>query len=213
MALIQKSLQKRYIFVEEDLLCFTAVVANSTILLNKWAYAPANNFETSTDWSNWTDYTPWTTITLSNIWDKLYMRNKSETPSNIKTANPNWYWYYFTIQWWVNASWDLSYMLCKNWTTELFDYCYSWIFASHSWLLTPPKLKATTLKQYCYYNMFASSWIKLSETQTGRYTEPFRIPYEWTGTTANSALDNMFAYTWWTFTWTPEINKTYYLYV
>ena len=195
-----------------DYLCFTAQEANSTVILVKGTYAPSNNFETSTDGITFTDYTAWTTITLANIWDKVYFRNKSETPSNIRTNNPNWYWYYFQIKVWsVAASGDCNFMLCKNSTTTLFDFCFSGLFNNCTALTSLPKLSATTLKQYCYYNMFTNcSNIKLSATQTWEYQIPYRIPTEWTWTTATNALTNMFNWTWWTFTWTPTINTTYY---
>jgi hypothetical protein len=55
--------------------------------------------------------------------------------------------------------------------------------------------------------------IKLSETQTGNYTKPFRIPAEGTGTSSvTNALTRMFAVTGGTFIGTPTINTTYYLY-
>ena len=53
--------------------------------------------------------------------------------------------------------------------------------------------------------------LKLSTTQTGEYTQEYRIPSSGTGTTASNALTNMFVSTGGTFTGTPEINTTYYL--
>ena len=54
--------------------------------------------------------------------------------------------------------------------------------------------------------------IKLSETQTGIYQKPYRIPIENTGNDFNpTAMTNMFAGTGGTFTGTPTINTTYYL--
>ena len=53
--------------------------------------------------------------------------------------------------------------------------------------------------------------LKLSSTQTGEYTQEYRIPTTGTGTTATSALDTMFTNTGGTFTGIPEINTTYYL--
>jgi hypothetical protein len=53
--------------------------------------------------------------------------------------------------------------------------------------------------------------IKLSTTASGTYTKSYRIPKSGTGTTASSALNNMFANTGGTFKGTPEINTTYYL--
>ena len=65
-----------------DALCFTAKQANSTLHLDKNGSPTAISLETSTDGSNWTDYT-WTgktgvTLTLTNVEDKVYMRAKTE---------------------------------------------------------------------------------------------------------------------------------------
>ena len=54
--------------------------------------------------------------------------------------------------------------------------------------------------------------IKLSETQTGTYTQEYRIPISGTATVYDIAgVRNMFANTGGTFTGTPMPNTTYYL--
>lgn len=96
--------------------------------------------------------------------------------------------------------------------TTLANRCYSSMFAGCSSLTTIPQLPATTLVDGCYYNMFGDcSNIKLSETKTGTYTQPYRVPISGTGTTATNAITNMFNDTGGTFTGTPTINTTYYL--
>ena len=96
--------------------------------------------------------------------------------------------------------------------TTLTDYCYSFMFTGCSALIQAPALPVTTLAPYCYTGMFAScTSLKLSPTQTDEYIQEYRIPSSGTGTTATSALTNMFASTGGTFTGTPEINTTYYL--
>lgn len=73
-------------------------------------------------------------------------------------------------------------------------------------------LLATTLASNCYYSMFRyCTKIKLSTTKSGTYTKAYRIPKSGTGTTASSALNNMFANTGGAFNGTPKINTTYYL--
>ena len=121
--------------------------------------------------------------------------------------------------------------------TTLTDYCYSMMFDWCTNLVTACELPATTLTQYCYYAMFlwCSSLtqlsklsattilnysynsmfgncpkIKLSTTQTWEYQTPYRIPTTWTGSSYSNALNDMFYGTWWTWTWTPSINTTYY---
>lgn len=217
-------------------LCFTAEEANSTVQLNKnWSPA-AVELEISTDWITWTDYTIGSTITLANVWDKVYMRNKSETDTWFSTGLINYY--KLAMTWKIGASGDTTSLLNKNWTTTLSGLCFNKMFqwcislttppelpattlvnscylSMFNWctsLTTPPKLPATTLAINCYNSMF--NWctnIKLSEIQTWEYQIPYRIPSTWTWTYATSALDSMFANTWWTFTWTPTINTTYYL--
>ena len=122
--------------------------------------------------------------------------------------------------------------------TTLADYCYEGMFKDCTALTTAPELPATTLTQSCYYDMFygctsltsapelpattlapscyyemfyGCTKIKLSTTQTGEYQTAYRIPKSGTGTTASSALSNMFRNTGGSFTRTPSINTTYYL--
>ena len=96
--------------------------------------------------------------------------------------------------------------------TTLASNCYDNMFSGCTGLTQAPDLPATTLANNCYYNMFQGcTALKLSATQTGEYTVAYRIPSSGTGTTATSALSNMFASTGGTFTGTPSINTTYYL--
>ena len=97
-------------------------------------------------------------------------------------------------------------------TTTLASRCYASMFSGCTSLTAAPSLPATTLADYCYFFMFRGcKKIKLSTTASGTYTKPYRIPKSGTGTTASSALDNMFTNTGGTFTGTPKINTTYYL--
>ena len=96
--------------------------------------------------------------------------------------------------------------------TTLKNYCYQDMFYSCTSLTQAPALPATKLAAYCYRSMFQGcTSLKLSSTQTGEYTQEYRIPSSGTGTTANHALMYMFISTGGTFTGTPEINTTYYL--
>ena len=251
-----------YMWRTPDYLCFTAEQASSTITLNKSWSPTAVNLETSTDWDTWTDYTFGTTITLNAVGNKVYFRNKSETPTWFSTSSSVYYG--FSMTWKIAASWDVNYLLCKNSTTTLVsDYCFFRLFYQCASLTTAPKLPATTLTSQCYSSMFRQctsletapelpattlatycyvymyewdtaltyinnlpattlsnscysnmyKWcsnIKLSTTQTWAYQTPYRIPTTWTWTEWTSSLLNMFINTWWTFTWTPTINTTYY---
>lgn len=225
-----------YMWREYDGLCFTADTAWSTVQLVKTGSPTSVNLETSTNSTTWSDYTIWDTITLSNIWDRIFIRNKSTTPTNFSTSTSNFYKFVFT--WGIIASWNVNYLLCKNSTDTLTsNYCFYRLFVSQAALKTPPSLPATTLTDYCYSQMFFGSTnmnsipylpattlsnycynemftscvsVKVSETQTWIYQTEYRIPKTGTGTTWTNSLNNMFSYTWWAFTWTPSINTTYY---
>ena len=121
--------------------------------------------------------------------------------------------------------------------TTLSSGCYNRMFAYCSNLITLPKLQATTLASNCYVSMFEGCTsltqlpklpvlnvsygaygnmflnctnIKLSETQTGEYQKPYRIPTTGEGTVSTMSLMSMFYNTGGTFTGTPEINTNYY---
>ena len=96
--------------------------------------------------------------------------------------------------------------------TTLADYCYFSMFNGCTNLTQVPALPATTLAASCYQNMFfGCTSLKLSVTQTGEYTQEYRIPVSGTGVMATFALADMFYATGGTFTDNPVINTTYYL--
>ena len=168
-------------------LCFTANTAGSTVSLTK-SWSPTSvTLETSTDWSSWSTYTIWSTITLANIGDKVWWRNASETTTWFSTDTNNNY--QFVMTWSIAWSWDITSLLNKHLTltltnsgnscfnslfkdcsqlisspeipaTTLSDYCYNYMFWNCTWLIVPPSLPATTLWAYCYYQMFAGcTWL------------------------------------------------------
>lgn len=171
-------------YVMPDYLCFTANTAGSTVSLSSAGSPTAVTLETSTDGSSWNTYTIWNTITLSNIGDKVYFRNTSETTTRFNTSTSNYYT--FALYWSINASWDVTSLINKNLTdtingtytffklfnaatfqntsvlktapklpaTTLTNYCYAQMFYQCTWLTTLPELPATTLKSYCYQYMF-----------------------------------------------------------
>lgn len=168
----------------------------------------------------------WTTWKLAASWDVNYLLCKDSTntvsdycfyrlffQSNITTPPklPGMtlgtrcyeYMFYYCA--------DLT-TACELPATTLANYCYSNMFAWCNNLTAIPKLPATTLAGYCYeYMFYYCTKIKLSQTQTWDYTQPYRIPTEWTGTSATGALNYMFNGTWWTWKATPTINTTYYV--
>lgn len=96
--------------------------------------------------------------------------------------------------------------------TTLARSCYSCMFGHCASLTKPPELLATTLAERCYYKMFYHCPnIRVSETRTGAYQTPYRIPSNGTGISAEDATNSMFMDTGGTFIDTPSINTTYYL--
>lgn len=228
--------------IVDDFLCFTANEPNCTIQLS-WALNQPRNvvqLETSYDKVHWTDYTLQSIITLANVWDKVYWRNKSETQVPFSYSDTEFY--NFNLPQSCYASWDVTYLLCKTWTTSVWDYDFCLLFwmlpPLASKLITPPRLPATTLGSWCYWDMFLGcrelealpelpattlhwgcywdmfrtcSKIKLSTIQTWEYQTPYRIPITWTGVDLDGdSTFGMFDLTWGTFTWTPNVNQTYY---
>lgn len=218
-------------------LCFTANTAGSTVkLVKNNASITTPSLEISYNANTWQDYTINTTITLSNIWDKVYFRNKSNTPSYF--WNTGSYFHYFAMTWSMAASGDITTLICKGWTESITQNFALWrLFYGCSALTVCPKMPATTLSDYCYYEMYYNcsnlqalpnipslsipnyccysmfywcSKIKLSTSSTWEYTNPYRIPKDWTWSLWANWLYQMFQSTWWTFTWTPTINTTYY---
>ena len=133
-------------------LCFTAEQANSTVKLNKNGSPTSVTLETSTDWSTWNTYIFGNAITLTNVWDRVFFRNTSETTTRFNSTGDNRYQFVMTgsIAW----SWDITSLLNKNWTDTLSDYCFINLFEDCKELTTAPELPATTLARSCYYHMF-----------------------------------------------------------
>ena len=240
--LVEKDIKVVYLWdkqvrpeIEPNYLCFTSEEANVTIRLHKRGSPTSVEIETSTDWTTWSDYTFDAYITLANIWDKVYFRNKSTTDTWFSTSSSNYY--QFIMSWAIGASWDITTLLNKKGTktlhgnycfyslfsnsnlttapslpaTTLTEWCYGYMFNTCTSLSTIPALPATTLTTGCYYNMFYKCYpIHLSTTQTWDYQTPYRIPTTWTWTAGSISLNDMFSSTWWTFTWTPSVNTTYY---
>ena len=134
-------------------LCFTANTAGSTVQLTKTWSPTSVTLETSTDGINWTSYYPNWTRTLSNIWDKVYFRNTSETTTGFSTNTSNYY--KFVMTWSIAASWDTTSLINKNLTDTLsWGYCFLLLFHNCTSLTSAPELPATTITNNCYYSMF-----------------------------------------------------------
>lgn len=212
--------------VSDDYLCFTSLEADNHIDLGRHGSPTAVQLEISTDKSTWSDYTIWTDITLANIWDKLYWRNKSETMTGFSSWDGT---YQFTTSWKFAVSWDINYLLCKNNIDVLHDYvpekwflnlfawtkitsapkmpalcltrlCYEQTFINCEDLTTPPALPATDLADWCYSYMFAGC-TSLSTSPRLPATQLWNREYNWMfyGCTSLSTL--------------PELPATYIWYI
>ena len=157
-------LQIRPEVVEHDYLCFTALEANSTVQFHKYVTL-TNTFEISynkTDWElyRWNDFQggyEWPVITLANVWDKVYWRSTSETPTEFSYGMVNNYRrdYTFTMSGSIAASGNIMYLLCKYGADKITnDHCFERLFDNCTALVTPPRLPSTTLKNSCYLQMF-----------------------------------------------------------
>lgn len=136
---------------DKDYLCFTANSANSTVKLAKEWNPTAVVLETSTDWRTWTSYTIGDTITLTNVGDKVYRRNTSETDTAFSNGSA---WYYFVMSWSISGSWDTNFLLNKNSTNAVPAYSFLRLFRNCASLTTAPELPASTIGQSSYYYMF-----------------------------------------------------------
>lgn len=141
-----------------EYLCFTAGDANTGIYLNKIGSPEVIQLEISRDKISWVDYNwtggTWDAIVLSNIWDKVYFRNKSNTAIEYFSVDyQNYYKFIVTKQ--CYASWDISYLLCKTWTsTANSTYTFAHLFEWCINLVSAPSLPLTQISSYCYASMF-----------------------------------------------------------
>lgn len=223
---------------EAEPVCFTAIQAWAQVRIITWAwYPPALQIEYSTDWETYTSYTENNWITLSAIWDKVYFRSSNTTDRAFSTWYSAYHKFEIST-WKVNCSWNITSLINKNWTNTVWDSGFSRVFSGCNMLVSCPSFPATNLWEQSYNGMFylcsnletipafPSTWelkyrcywwmfywcskIKVSETQTWEYQTPYRIPTSWTGSTTARWMEDMFVGSWWSFTWTPTINTTYY---
>ena len=139
--------------IPPDYLCFTAEEAGSTVAMAVSGTPTKHQaFETSTDGTNWSVFTPGTTtITLANAGDKVYFRGDNTTVSESYRN-----YYRFVMSGKIAASGNIMSLLdttCKS-TTISNTYCYGDLFYNCTSLTTAPVLPATTLANFCYAYMF-----------------------------------------------------------
>ena len=144
--------------VNVDYLCFTAVEAGSVKLTKKGNITAT--IQTSTDGTNWTNYTFDTNIPLA-VGEKVYFRG------NYVGTGPDDY-ASFRMTGKISASGNIMTLTDgDNPGTSLADknYCFYKLFDQFDYdlwegsdvLTTAPDLPATTLANYCYASMFFGS--------------------------------------------------------
>ena len=211
---ITGSINYRWVLTGSDIRC----IGNIENLLD-YATVKAGNHPTMADYCYWGMFQGCTSLTqapdlpattlATNCYDNMFS-GTAITQAPVLPAMTLADWCYYQM-----------FKGCKSLTQApalpaitLAKNCYDGMFSGCTSLTQAPDLPATTLADYCYYAMFWNCLkIKLSSTQTGEYTQEYRIPSSGTGTTGTDsyALTNMFTDTGGTFTGTPEINTTYYL--
>ncbi len=92
------------------------------------------------------------------------------------------------------------------------NFCCTDMFTYNHAFKIPPTLNVTNMTIQALAYMFRYTGIKVSETETGNYTYPWRIPATGEITTAGNNWNlNTLQGTKGTFTGNLELNKTYYL--
>lgn len=219
---------------------FTIAVKNET---KNWDGTLYYSTDTTT-WSEWDGTTAIESATHGAD-QRIYMRgsgNSVISGGTYQERERGWVLSGNNIGCYGNIENLLDYeMVAKGEHPLMGEFCYSWLFAFCSSLVTAPQLPATQTKPFCYRNMFhwctslavlpvlpatelsiyayvsmfrGCTSIKLSETQTGEYQTPYRIPTRGNGTIpevfGDTPIESMFEGTGGSFTGTPSINTTYY---
>ena len=140
-------------------LCFTAEEAGAKVKLYKeyYATAPPISLEYKTEGTtsqDWQSYTLDTTITLTNIGDKVYFRNPSESDQGFNVSASK-YVKFSISEAKAAASGDITSLINKNGTTTLSANCFYSLFYGCDKLTEAPALPATNLANDCCYWMFS----------------------------------------------------------
>ena len=138
--------------VEPEFLCFTAEESNSSVGMTHLGTNASSTkpvIYISADGDRWTSW-DYTTITLANVGDKVYMYG--ENPNGISSSDVNRS--SFTIGGRVAASGDITNLLAYGGKSELPFCCFFSLFSDCTALTQAPQLPATTLAEGCYIGLF-----------------------------------------------------------
>ena len=172
--------------VPPDYLCFTAEKAGSTVAMAvSGTPTKGQAFETSTDRTNWSVFTPGTTIiTLANAGDKVYIRG-----DNITVSESDSIYYKFVMSGKIAASGNIMSLLditCQS-TTISNKYCYCYMFRD-----------CTSLQVYSSSGTgHTKAWRIPTSGSASSYTSQYRMFYGCSGSyaTTNSVSLNSIFYT------------------
>ncbi|MBQ0085193.1 MAG: hypothetical protein KBS65_03010 [Prevotella sp.] len=148
---------------DKDYLCIKAEVAGATVhLIKNGGSSEAVNLEYTTNGSAWADFVIGTTegcgVTLANVGDKVYLRNKKEAKYVTTFSKSITNFYSFTFENSVSVSGNIMSLIDKNVesTTIPCDWCFNNLFGNSQTLTSAADLKlpATTLAKQCYLEMF-----------------------------------------------------------
>ena len=134
----------------DNILTFTAQIANTTVQLNTQGSPPAVTLEYKINGGGWLPYTVGETITLPNAGDKVKMRgNNARLSSGVSN------YHYFSFDNPVDASGDVTSLLnLEGGDIPLSSYCFNSLFYYCRYLNIAPELPSTTLANNCYRSMF-----------------------------------------------------------
>ena len=147
----------------DEPLCFTAEEAGSTVKLtatNVLDNQPVVYLQTSTDGTQWNDYTVNDAIQLAKVGDKVYFKAKYQNTQMAVPYDGYYSYHNFEMTGKIAASGNVNSLLeedekkARTLSLSGRDACYFGLFNGCIVLTTAPELPATTLANNCYDNMF-----------------------------------------------------------
>ena len=141
-------------------LCFTAEQANSSVTLKIESNPPSilifNGLEYKLNDGDWTSYNIGSTITLSNVGDKVYMRAVAAGNQQMGAMSNNYHYFVMTGK--IAASGNVNTLLNPDPNADVSlegkGFCYYGLFSGCTSLTRAPELPSTTLGDNCYLEMF-----------------------------------------------------------
>ena len=133
-------------------LCFSAFQAGSTVQLTSVGSPTAINLVYSTDGCiSWNNYTIGDVITLTNVYDEVYIKSNGSTTFSTDSSN----YYKFVMTGKIAASGSIMWLVDSTGQSKTASaYCFYKLFHSCTSLTMAPELPATTIGEQCYVDLF-----------------------------------------------------------